>query len=211
MKFCDDCCLLYAVTDRGHLNGVSLLEAVEKAISGGATMVQFRDKNISKREAVKICKELSSLCKVRNIPFIVNDDAEIAVESGADGVHLGQSDGKVSCVRAKYPDLIIGASAHNLSEALMAQSEGADYLGVGAVFPSPTKSDAEIVDIAELKKICSAVSIPVVSIGGINCENVRYLKDSGVKGIAVVSAIFSKNDITAETEKLKKIAAEILL
>ena len=194
---------LYAVTDRHWLNGRTLAECVGQAIDGGATFVQLREKELDNENFLREARELKALCAARSVPFVVNDNVEIAKEVGADGVHVGQSD--MACLDARRilgPAAIIGVSAQTVEQAVLAQEQGADYLGVGAVFTTGSKADAENVSIATLKEICAAVTIPVVAIGGINADNVVQLKGTGIAGISVISAIFAAGDIRAATEKL---------
>ncbi len=154
--------------------------------------------------------ELAPICKRYGVPFIVNDDVEIALASGADGVHVGQEDMLASKVREKAGEqLIIGVSAHSVEEALEAQKNGADYLGVGAVFSTATKTNVHTMTPELLKAICVAVDIPVVAIGGINKENMRRLDRCDMDGVALVSAIFGAEDITAECRLLREISEEI--
>lgn len=196
--------LLYAVTDRTWLNGETLYEQVEEAIKGGVTFVQLREKSLDEKSFLKEALEIQILCKKYNIPFVINDNVEIARKINADGVHVGQSDMKAENVRAILGnDKILGVSAQTVEQALYAQKEGADYIGVGAVFPTGSKLDADNVSLDTLKEICSAVNIPVVAIGGIGIENVSKLKNSGISGIAVISAIFASDDIELATKNLK--------
>ncbi len=205
MKFNKDMLSLYAVTDRTYLNGKSLTEAVEQAIQGGVTCVQLREKNISFDEYVSRALEIRELCHKYGVPLIINDDYKVALESGAEGVHLGIEDTAVSEIRKHVSDnFIIGATAKTVEQAQKAQADGADYLGVGAVFPSPTKTDAIRITPEILTEICRSVEIPVVAIGGINLENVHLIKGCGQSGIAVVSALFAQNDILHSTELLRK-------
>lgn len=195
---------LYAVTDRTHLNGKSLESAVEQAIQGGVTCVQFREKNISFEEYVSRAVEVRKVCHKYGIPLIINDDYKVALESGADGVHVGIEDIAVSEIRKHTgKDFIIGATAKTIQQAQNAQSDGADYLGVGAVFSSPTKTNAIRITPENLKEICDSISIPVVAIGGINLENIHIIKDCGQSGIAVVSALFAQEDIKLSAECLR--------
>ena len=197
--------LLYAVTDRTWLNGETLYEQVEKAIKGGVTFVQLREKNLDEKSFLNEALEIQILCKKYNIPFVINDNVEIARKINADGVHVGQSDMKAENVRAILGnDKILGVSAQTVEQALYAQKEGADYIGVGAVFPTGSKLDADNVSLDTLKEICSAVNIPVVAIGGIGIDNVSKLKNSGITGIAVISAIFASDDIELATKNLKE-------
>lgn len=203
--------LVYAVTDRSWLNGESLYSQVEKALKGGATFIQLREKELGEEDFLKEAIESKELCKRYHVPFVINDNVEIAYKMDADGVHVGQSDMEAGNVRAKLgSDKIIGVSAQTVEQALLAESCGADYLGVGAVFPTGTKSDAVEVDYETLKAICEAVHIPVVAIGGITSNNINELKGSGVSGVAVVSAIFASKDIEAATKELCKKTKEMI-
>lgn len=196
---------LYAVTDRTHLNGISLESAVEQALQGGVTCVQLREKNISFPEYVSTAKTIREVCHKYGVPLIINDDYRVAVVSGADGVHVGLEDDSVAEIRANTDyGFIIGATAKTVEQAQKAQADGADYLGVGAVFPSPTKTDAIRITPDKLHEICGSVEIPVVAIGGINLENVHLIKGCGQSGIAVVSALFAQNDILHSAELLRK-------
>lgn len=200
--------LLYAVTDRHWLNGETLYSQVEKALKGGATFIQLREKKLDEFSFLEEAKEIQKLCKEYNVPFVINDNVEIAKEINADGVHVGQSDMEAQNVREILgDDKIIGVSAQTVEQALLAEKHGADYLGVGAVFKTGSKDDAEEVSHDELERICKAVSIPVIAIGGITHDNVKELAGRGIVGIAVISAIFAQNDIENATKELK---AEIL-
>lgn len=204
MKCDKDNLLLYAVTDRSWLNGQTLYEQVEQALEGGATFVQLREKELDEEHFLEEAREIKELCRKYNVPFVINDNVDIALAMDADGVHVGQSDMEAGDVRAKLgPDKIIGVSAQTVEQALLAQSRGADYLGVGAVFPTGSKADASEVSHETLRKICEAVDIPVIAIGGIGKGNVKELSGSGICGIAVISAIFAQKDIKAATEELK--------
>lgn len=194
---------LYAVTDRHWLNGRTLAQCVEQAIDGGATFVQLREKNLDEQNFLREAEELKKLCAARSVPFVINDNVEIAKKVGADGVHVGQSD--MACLEARKilgPDAIVGVSAQTVEQALLAEKEGADYLGVGAIFATGSKDDAENVSIATLKEICQAVKIPVVAIGGIKADNMSELYGTGIAGISVISAIFANDDIRAATKVL---------
>lgn len=202
--------LLYAVTDRAWLNGETLYSQVEKALIGGATFIQLREKNLDKEEFLKEATELKELCKKYNVPFVINDNVEIARLVDADGVHVGQSDMIATDVRSMLgEDKIIGVSASTVEQALLAQEMGADYVGTGAIFPTDSKSDVGVVGTEALKAVCDAVDIPVVAIGGINEENILQLKGTGVDGVAVISAIFAKPDITLATKRLKTLSEEM--
>lgn len=197
--------LLYAVTDRAWLNGETLYEQVEKTLKGGTTFVQLREKQLDEESFFKEAVEIKSLCKKYNVPFVINDNVDIAVKMGADGVHVGQSDMEAGDVRRKLgPDKIIGVSAQTVEQAVQAEKHGADYLGVGAVFQTDSKDDAEDVSKDTLKAICEAVNIPVIAIGGISLDNILELSGSGICGIAVISAIFAQKDIESSTRKLKE-------
>lgn len=204
--------MLYAVTDRRWTSAQeSLLSQTEKAIQGGATFVQVREKNLGEAEFEKEARELKSLCAKYKIPFVVNDNVLLAKKIDADGVHVGQDD--MSAKKAREilgEDKIVGVSAQTVEEALLAEEDGADYLGVGAVFPTGSKDDAVEVPFETLKAICSAVKIPVVAIGGITRENVEKLKGSGICGISVISAIFGQKNIKSAASELKKRTEEIL-
>ena len=197
--------LLYGVTDRSWLNGKSLYSQVEGALKGGVTFLQLREKELDQEHFLREAVEIRGLCRKYQVPFIINDNVEIALEMNADGVHVGQSDMEAGKVREELgPDKIIGVSARTVEQALLAEQRGADYLGVGAVFPTGTKLDAGDVSFETLRDICRAVSIPVVAIGGITGENFGELKGSGIAGIAVVSAIFAREDTEAAAGELKK-------
>ncbi len=196
--------LLYAVTDRHWLNGRKLSDVVKESLDGGVTFVQLREKELEEDKFLEEAKELKELCKEYKVPFVINDNVDIAIAMDADGVHVGQSDMEAGNVRAKLgPDKIIGVSAQTVEQAVLAQQRGADYLGVGAVFPTGSKDDAVEVSHETLKAICEAVSIPVIAIGGISSENVKELAGSGIVGIAVISAIYAAKDIKKAAEELK--------
>lgn len=196
--------LLYAVTDRHWLNGRTLYEVVKESLDGGVTFVQLREKTLDEDTFLKEAKELQKLCREYKVPFVINDNVDIAMAMNADGVHVGQSDMEAGDVRARLgPDKIIGVSAGTVEEAVLAEKRGADYLGVGAVFPTGSKDDAIDVPHETLKAICEAVSIPVIAIGGISQKNVGELAGSGICGIAVISAIYAQNDIRKAAEDLK--------
>lgn len=195
--------LLYAVTDRSWLHGQSLVYAVEEVLAGGATMLQLREKHLEHRDFLAQAQELLPLCRKYHVPLIINDDVQVALESGADGVHVGQSDMAVQAARSILgPDKIIGASAHNASEALAAVAAGADYLGCGAVFGSTTKADAGLLSLNTLREIRAAVRVPIVAIGGINRQNIARLASSGVDGVALISALFAAPDKRAAAQQM---------
>ena len=194
---------LYAVTDSRWLNGASLAAAVEKALAGGVTCVQLREKHLSFDEFLRTAKEIKTLCQNYHVPFIVDDNLDIALACDADGLHIGQNDMPAAKARERLgPDKILGVSAQTVKQAIAACNAGADYLGVGAVFPTGTKNDAEAVSLDTLKAITAAVDIPVVAIGGIGADNIAELSGTDIAGAAVVSAIFAQTDI-------KKAAAEL--
>lgn len=210
MKSIKDSMLLYAVTDRSWLNGRTVKEQVEEALKGGATFIQLREKELDYDSFLAEAIELKALCKEYDVPFVINDNVDIAIACDADGVHVGQSDMEAGNVREKLgPGKIIGVSAHNLEEALAAKAHGADYLGVGAVFSTSTKLDADTTSFGVVYDICNIVGIPVVAIGGINENNILELKGTGIDGVAIVSAIFAKPDIKAATENLLSLAKEL--
>ena len=197
--------LLYAVTDRHWLNGRTLYSVVKESLDGGVTFVQLREKELDEEQFLEEAKEMQKLCREYQVPFIINDNVDIAIAMNADGVHVGQSDMETGDVRAKLgPDKIIGVSAQTVEQALLAEKHGADYLGVGAVFPTGSKADAVEVPHERVKAICEAVSIPVIAIGGITQENVKELAGSGICGIAVISAIYAQKNIQKAAEDLKE-------
>ena len=197
--------LLYAVTDRSWLGGHTLYQDVEAAIKGGATFIQLREKKLDEEHFLEEAKEIKELCKKYRVPFVINDNVDIALAMDADGVHVGQSDMEAGMVREKLgPDKIIGVSAQTVEQAILAEQKGADYLGVGAVFPTGSKDDAVEVSHDTLKAICEAVHIPVIAIGGISTGNVMELSGSGICGIAVISAIFAKPDIETAAKELRE-------
>ncbi|HIZ38746.1 MAG TPA: thiamine phosphate synthase [Candidatus Anaerobutyricum stercoris] len=211
MRFDKKDLLLYAVTDRSWLGGHTLYQDVEAAIKGGATFIQLREKNLDEAHFLEEAKEIKELCKKYQVPFVINDNVDIALAMDADGVHVGQSDMEAGAVREKLgPDKIIGVSAQTVEQALLAEQKGADYLGVGAVFPTGSKDDAVEVSHETLKAICEAVKIPVIAIGGISTGNVMELSGSGICGIAVISAIFAKPDIEAAAKELKEQTEKML-
>lgn len=196
--------LLYAVTDRHWHGEETLYDQVKKALDGGATFVQLREKKLDREDFLAEAKEIQKLCKEYGVPFVINDEVSIAKDIDADGVHVGQSDMEAMDVRKILgPDKILGVSAQTVEQAIIAEKHGADYLGVGAVFTTGSKDDADDVSHETLKAICEAVSIPVIAIGGITKDNVAKLAGSGICGVAVISAIFGQKDIQKATEELK--------
>lgn len=202
--------LLYAVTDGTWVKeGSALLNDVETALRAGATFLQLREKSeahpLAPDELLREAVAMGELARRYNVPYVIDDDVGLAIQCGADGVHVGQSDMAAKNVRALIgKDKILGVSAQTAEQALLAQSQGADYLGVGAVFPTGTKTDADAVSLETLKRICEAVTIPVVAIGGISEKNISMLGGTGVCGAAVVSAIFAADDIALATKTLKE-------
>jgi thiamine-phosphate diphosphorylase len=198
---------LYAVTDSSWLGERTLVECVTQAIAGGATFIQLREKHLDHASIVKLGFELKPICAAAGVPFVIDDDIMAAAEVGADGVHVGQYD--VACEDARRilgPGKIVGVSAQTVDQALKAQDDGADYLGVGALFATATKRDAIDVSVEQLKAICAAVDIPVVGIGGLNERTIPLLQYSGAVGAAVVSAIFAADDCKAATAQLRAVA-----
>lgn len=202
MKFKSEQLSLYAITDRNCLKGRNIAEQVEQAILGGVTCIQLREKNLSTEKLAEEAEEVLKICRQYGVPLIINDDYKAAVEIGADGVHVGIEDAPVAEIRRfAGADFIIGATAKTVEQARFAEISGADYIGVGAVFPSPTKNNAIRITPEKLREICASVSIPAVAIGGITAENVSGIKNCGQSGIAVVSAIFAAEDVKSAAEK----------
>ena len=214
MKFTKDdirkAMLLYAVTDQMWLKeGEKLADVVESVLKNGATFLQIREKDLAEDAFEAEAARLKTLCAQHGVPFVVNDSVEIAMQCDADGVHVGQSDIKGRDIRAIIgTDKILGISAGTVAEAVAAEKAGADYIGVGAVFPTGTKKNATPMTMGLLQEIVSSVSIPVVAIGGINAKNILQLRGSGVDGVAVVSAIFAADDPGKATAALRKLAEE---
>lgn len=203
--------LLYAITDSGCIGARDFYEEAENALKGGVTILQLREKNLTTEELTEKAKKLKAVCRKYNVPLIVNDDVQAAIDSGADGVHVGADDMNVSEIRRLAGDnFIIGATAKTVEQAVSAQKQGADYLGCGALFTSSTKQNAKPMTAETLRQITSEVTIPVVAIGGLTYDNIDVIKDSGVSGAAVVSAIFAENDVKTAAEKLKRKIGEIL-
>ena len=210
MEFHRDMLLLYAVTDRSWTGRQTLYDQIQAALEGGVTMVQLREKRLSTQALVEEAVEIKELCHRYHVPLIINDNVEAAVASGADGVHVGITDTPVAEIRKRAGgSFIIGATAKTVAQAIAAEQAGADYLGVGAVFPSPTKQNAVRITLEQLKQICSAVSIPAVAIGGIGRENVAALAGGGMAGIAVVSAIFAEKNIQNAAAELKEVVRKV--
>ena len=203
--------LLYAVTDRSWTGEKSLFEQVEETVKAGTTFVQLREKNISYDEFMNEAELIKKICAEYNVPFVINDNVTLAKEVDADGVHIGQDDMSITEARAIIGnDKILGVSVQTVKDAILAEQMGADYLGVGAVFPTNSKSDAVDVSYDTLKAICSSVKIPVVAIGGINKSNIKNLTKSGICGIAVISAIFAEKNITQATKELYSLTKQMI-
>ncbi len=210
MKFSADMLRLYAVTDRRWLNGRTLADAVESAIRGGVTCVQLREKSLDGGDLLNEAKQVLAVCRKYHVPLIINDDPQIALACGADGVHVGQQDMSPRILRAMLgPEKIVGVSAATVDEAVQAAKDGADYLGCGAVFATGTKTNTRPVDAARLRAVCEASNVPVVAIGGITAENAPQLRGSGIAGIAVVSAIFAQPDPGSAAVQLRTISEEL--
>lgn len=211
MTFSKEQLLLYAITDEFANQRLSLFEQVEYALSGGATMIQLRAKTLSADDIAAKAKELLPLCHKYGAALIINDDPFIAAKCGADGVHVGLTDMPVREIRERFGSgLIVGATAKTAVQAKTAEEQGADYIGVGAVFPSPTKNNAIRITAQQLREITASVDIPAVAIGGITAQNALMLKGCGISGIAVVSAVFGAPDIKAAADELNKTAREIV-
>lgn len=199
--------LLYAVTDRAWTGEQTLYEQVEAALKGGVTCVQLREKEMDETAFLQEAKDICALCHRYGVPFIVNDNVDVAIACQADGIHVGQEDMAAGEVRRRVGDaMLLGVSVHTVEEARRAVRDGADYLGLGAVFPTSTKTDVDQMTNETLRSICDAVDVPVVAIGGINRGNLLKLSGSGVDGVALVSAIFSAEDIEDTCRKLRLLA-----
>ena len=202
---------LYAITDRHWLGDRSLIDVVRESLDGGVTFLQLREKELDDEHFYEEAVRLKAVAEEYDVPFIINDNVDVALKSDADGVHVGQNDMEAGNVRALLgPDKILGVSAQTVEQAILAEERGADYLGVGAVFPTGSKDDAIEVPHETLKAICEAVSIPVVAIGGITCANTIELAGSGICGISGISAIYAAKDIRGAAEELKKAVLEML-
>ncbi len=211
MEFSPSNLLLYAVTDRAWVGKKALLDQIEEVLRGGVTLLQLREKNLPEEEFLKEAIQVKELCHRYNVPLIINDNVDVAEKSGADGVHVGIEDAPVGEIRRRMgPDFIIGATAKTVEQAVFAERSGADYLGVGAVYPSPTKKNAIRITKEQLLEICSAVSIPAVAIGGITAENLPPLAGSGIAGAAVVSAVFGAENPETAARQLKEILKTIV-
>ncbi|MEG1719069.1 MAG: thiamine phosphate synthase [Clostridia bacterium] len=211
MKYENNYLLLYAITNNSWLGNETMAEQVEKALKGGATCLQLREKELDEVDFLNEAIEIRELCNRYNVPFIINDNVDLAIKCKADGVHVGQSDMSASDVRKKIGnDMILGVSTKTVQQAIFAQENGADYLGVGAVFSTSTKKDPEYITRDTLIEIANAVNIPIVAIGGINRENITTLKGTNISGVALVSAIFASKDIENECKILKEISKDMV-
>lgn len=200
---------LYAVTDSAWLGERTLEECVESALKGGATFVQLREKGLDTEALAEVGTRIKKITDKYKVPFVINDDVDAAIKCGADGVHVGQDDTAAADARARLgADKIVGVSAHNVREALAAQESGADYIGVGAMFSTGTKKDANVMLPETLKEICGAVDIPVVIIGGLKKDNIALFKGCGADGAAVVSALFAEKDIENAARELRRICED---
>ncbi len=203
--------LLYAVTDRAWTGERTLYQQVEAALKGGVTCVQLREKDMDDAAFLREAREIRALCRQYEVPFIVNDNVDVAIACGADGIHVGQEDMAAAEVRRLAGEgMILGVSVHTVEEALEAVQNGADYLGLGAVFPTSTKTDVDQMPNKTLRAICDAVDVPIVAIGGINRDNIGKLSGSGVDGVALVSAIFSADDIEAVCRELRQMSERMV-
>jgi len=203
--------LLYVVTDRTWIGDNSLINQIEDIINAGATFVQLREKDMPFDEFVAEAKQIKKICEKYKVPFVINDNVEVAIAVDADGVHVGQSDMDALKLRKLLGESkIIGVSASTVEDAIIAQKSGANYIGVGAVFSTSTKLDANNVSHDTLKKICESVTVPVVAIGGINEDNIMNLSGTGVDGVAVISAIFAKEDVSSATKQLLNLSKSMV-
>ncbi|MFJ8265122.1 thiamine phosphate synthase [Peribacillus asahii] len=211
MKVDKQSMLLYAVTDRAWLGEQSLAEQVEQTIQGGATFIQLREKNLPYEDFLKEAQQIKKITDAYNVPFVINDNVEVAIACAANGIHIGQDDMDLSTARNMIgDDKILGVSVQTVEQARLAEKGGADYVGVGAVFTTSTKLDATALPLRTLEAICQSVSIPVVAIGGINEKNILQLSGSGIDGVAVVSAIFAKQDIKKASQELLALSKQIV-
>ncbi len=203
---------LYAVTDRSWVGEKTLYEQVKDALDNGVTCVQLREKDLVESSFIEEAKEIAALCKQYDVPFIVNDNVNVAIACSADGIHLGQDDMDPLYVRSIVgEDMIIGVSTHTVEEAILAKEKGADYIGIGAVFKTSTKGNVTAISYEVIKSICDVIDIPKVAIGGVNKENISVLRGSGIDGVAVISAIFGADDIGKATKELNIITKELFL
>ena len=203
------CLLFYAVTDHSWDKGDNFFSNIEASLANGVTLLQLREKNIATDHFIEIAQEVKKLCQAYSVPLVINDNLEVALAVKADALHIGQDDGNVKAIREQLPrNVILGVSAQTVEEALQAERDGADYLGVGAIFSTSTKLDAKSVSLSTLKEICKTVKIPVVAIGGITTTNIKLLEHSGIVGVALVSAIYGAKEIPSECKKISQILKE---
>ena len=203
--------LLYAVTDRAWTMKQTLYQQVEAALKGGVTCVQLREKELNEAAFLQEARDICALCRRYEVPFIVNDNVDIAVACGADGIHVGQEDLAAGEVRRRVGEnMILGVSVHTVEEARQAVQDGADYLGLGTVFPTSTKTDVDVMSRDTLRAICGAVDVPIVAIGGLNRSNILQLSGSGVDGVALVSAIFSAENIEETCRELRVLSEKMV-
>jgi len=194
---------LYVVTDRSWLDGKLFTEEVEKTLQGGATLIQLREKKLSYDEFLNEGKEIKKITNKYNVPLIINDNVEIAMNIDASGVHIGQNDMDAAEVKKLIgKDKILGVTAKTVEQAIKAEKDGASYIGVGAAFSTSTKLDTRVITFETIKNICKSVTIPVVAIGGIDENNIMNLKGLGIHGVALVSSIFSKEDVLLATKQM---------
>ncbi len=211
MKYDKRHMLLYAVTDRAWVGKQTLYEQVEAALRGGVTCVQLREKALDAAAFLREARDLCALCRRYGVPFIVNDNVDVAIACGADGIHVGQEDLAAGEVRRRVGSgMILGVSVHTVEEARRAVRDGADYLGLGTIFPTNTKTDVEQMPHETLRAICEAVDVPIVAIGGIHRDNLLQLSGSGVDGVALVSAIFSAADIEGTCRDLRALSEQMV-
>lgn len=210
MKFDSKMLRLYAVTDRGFNNSDVLYEQIKDALEGGATMIQLREKHLDEAAFIDEAKKIKILTESYNVPLIINDNIQVCLKSGADGVHVGQSDMEAGQVRAVLGnEKIIGVTAKTPQQALKAKAAGADYIGSGAVFGSSTKLDTSKISLEQLDMVCDATDLPVVAIGGISSENILELKGHKMHGVAVVSALFAQENVKEAAVELLKLSEEV--
>lgn len=203
MKCIKDVVKLYAITDRTKFDDATFYEKVEQSLIGGVTCIQLREKQCDEKTFLDIAFKIKEMCKKYDVPLVINDNVDIAIKCGADGVHIGQDDIEINDALKKInANIFLGVSVQTVEQAKYAQNKGANYLGVGAIFDTTTKNDAKTVPIETLTNICKAVSIPVVAIGGIDTNNMHLLNNSGIKGVALSSAIYSKSDIIKQCKEL---------
>lgn len=211
MKYINNVVKLYAITDRTKVDDETFYKKVEESLVGGVTCIQLREKQCDEETFLDIALKIKKMCKKYNVPLVINDNVNIAIKCGAEGVHIGQEDMEINDALKKInSDIFLGVSVQTVEQAKYAENNGANYLGVGAIFDTTTKNDAKTVDIETLTNICKSVSIPVVAIGGIDEKNIHLLSDTGIKGVALSSAIYSKNNVIQQCENLRLITEQII-